>query len=250
MTAYANDTSAAVGFAPLTKTEQMVLSVEQYLNSDPFRQLFPGTGEDIKIMGLRQGRKLHLTVAIAFVDRFVPSCDAYFEYKQKIKEHLQTYLKYFQNDFKHIQIDINALDDPQRGETGLYLTVLGISAEGADSGQVGRGNRVNGLISLSRPQGVEAHAGKNPVNHVGKIYSHFAHHVARRIYAQVGGICEVYVYLCSQIGRPISDPLVACVKVLLDSNTSLDRIRSSVELMVKEELAQMNGFTSRLADHV
>ncbi len=243
----ANDTSAAVGFAPLTKTEEMVLSVERYLNSERFKQLFPGTGEDIKIMGFRQGRRVRLTVAIAFVDCFVPSAKAYFENKKNIREHLQNYLKSFQNDFESIQIDINTLDNPLGGESGMYLTVLGLSAEGADSGQVGRGNRANGLISLNRPQGVEAHAGKNPINHVGKIYSHLAHYVAGRIYNQVGGIREVYVYFCSQIGRPISDPLIASVKVLLDSKTGLDSIKAPIETIVRNELRQINDFTAKLS---
>ena len=46
------------------------------------------------------------------------------------------------------------------GSEGVYLSLLGTSAEDADSGQVGRGNRVNGLISLNRPLGTEAAAGK------------------------------------------------------------------------------------------
>jgi len=33
-----------------------------------------------------------------------------------------------------------------------------------DCAQVGRGNRVNGLISMNRPMGTEAAAGKNPVS--------------------------------------------------------------------------------------
>ena len=66
-----------------------------------------------------------------------------------------------------------------RGAGGMYLTVLGTSADGADGGQVGRGNRVNGLISLHRPMSTEAAAGKNPVSHVGKIYNLLAHRSPR-----------------------------------------------------------------------
>ena len=66
----------------------------------------------------------------------------------------------------------------------MYLTLLGTSAEQGDSGQVGRGNRVCGLISLNRPMSVEAAAGKNPVSHVGKIYNVLAHELAMRIYAE------------------------------------------------------------------
>lgn len=36
---------------------------------------------------------------------------------------------------------------------GMYLTVLGTLAEDADSGEVGLGNQVNGLIPMNRPSG-------------------------------------------------------------------------------------------------
>lgn len=70
----------------------------------------------------------------------------------EISENLVQFLEPWQQRIERIKVEINTLDDPQRGENGMYLTVLGISADGADSGQVGRGNRANGLISLNRPQ--------------------------------------------------------------------------------------------------
>lgn len=59
-----------------------------------------------------------------------------------------------------------------------YLTVTGLSAESGDDGQVGRGNRVNGLIAPYRPMSLEAAAGKNPVTHVGKLYNIIAMRIA------------------------------------------------------------------------
>jgi S-adenosylmethionine synthetase len=61
-----------------------------------------------------------------------------------------------------VDVQINMLDDEARGRDGMYLTVLGTSAESGDGGEVGRGNRVNGLISFCRPMTMEAAAGKNP----------------------------------------------------------------------------------------
>ena len=67
---------------------------------------------------------------------------------------------------------VNALDDPKASdESGIYLTVTGLSAEQGDDGEVGRGNRVNGLITPSRAMSLEAAAGKNAVAHVGKLYN-------------------------------------------------------------------------------
>ena len=243
----ANDTSAAVGFAPFTLTEQVVFSVEKYMNSPPFKQQFPETGEDIKVMGLRHRRELHLTIAVAFVDRFVKDSRTYFERKRELSESLSRYLKPLQQHYERVKVDINALDDQERADDGMYLTVLGTSAEGADSGQVGRGNRVNGVISLNRPQSSEAHAGKNPVSHVGKIYSYFSSHVAQQIALKVNGLREVYVQLCSQIGRPIDKPLAISLKLILEPGASLDDVRADAESVAAEELARMSEFASTLA---
>jgi len=243
----ANDTSAAVGFAPFTQTEQVVIAVENYLNSKAFKSLFSETGEDVKIMGLRSGRELHLTIAIAFVGSLVLSQNYYFERKKDIVSNLFQFLEPWQKQFENIKVEINTLDDPDLGENGMYLTVLGISADGADSGQVGRGNRANGLITLNRPQSIEAHSGKNPVNHVGKIYSHFANHVAGKIYSEIKGIQEVYVHLCSQIGKPIDQPMIASVKLLLKSGIILDDVKKPVEMILAEELSKMSEFTDKLS---
>ena len=245
----ANDTSAAVGFAPFTQTEQVVMAVENYLNSKAFKSLFPETGEDVKIMGLRRGRELLLTVAIAFVGSLVLSRDFYFKRKKEIVSNLFQFLGPWQKQFENIKVEINTLDDPGLGENGMYLTVLGVSADGADSGQVGRGNRANGLITLNRPQSIEAHSGKNPVNHVGKIYSHFANHLAGKIYSQVSGIREVYVHLCSQIGKPIDQPLIASAKLLLNSGVMFDEVKQSVEAILIEELSKLSGYTEKLSGY-
>lgn len=101
------------------------------------------------------------------------------------------------------------------GEGGMYLTVLGTSAEGGDCGQVGRGNKVNGVITLNRPMSTEAAAGKNPVSHVGKIYTLLTHRMAADIYANVPGLHEVYVWLGSQIGNPLDQPLITSVQLLM-----------------------------------
>lgn len=241
----ANDTSAAVGFAPLSSLESVVLSVERHLNSAGFKRAFPETGEDVKIMGVRRSRDLHLTVAMALVDRFFSSSKAYFQRKDEITGQLLEYIR--PSGFTNIKVGLNTLDD--RSSDSMYLTVLGISAEGADSGQVGRGNRANGLISITRPQGMEAHSGKNPVNHIGKIYSYFSHHLARRIHASVPGIREVYVYLSSQIGRPVGDPMVCSVRVNLQPGVSLRDTQEPIDAIVTSELTQIDKFTIRLASH-
>jgi S-adenosylmethionine synthetase len=245
-TAGANDTSAAVGYAPLTETERIVLATERFLNAPAFKERFPEAGEDVKVMGYRRDHELTLTVALAFVDRFVPDARIYFARKAEIQSALAAHLAAEQQTIERLTVAINTLDDPDRGAAGMYLTVLGTSAEGGDGGQVGRGNRVNGLIALNRPIGTEAAAGKNPVRHVGKIYSLLTHHIAAEIYTRVPGLREVYVWLGSQIGRPIEEPALAAVQVILEPDVGLAEIAPVIEATLAQELAAIDSFTGRL----
>jgi S-adenosylmethionine synthetase len=118
----ANDTSAAVGYAPLTETEQLVLWAEHYLNSADHKQRFPEVGEDIKVMGFRQDGCLSLTVAAAFVDRFITSQRAYFDRKAAVRDDLRQRLEARLQTLDKIDVALNTLDDPARGAGGMYLT--------------------------------------------------------------------------------------------------------------------------------
>ncbi len=244
----ANDTSAAVGYAPMSPLEQLVYRTERYMNGSAFKDRFPEVGEDIKVMGVRRGDEVTLTVAAAFVDRFFESEAAYFRRKEEVLADVRAFVQREAGDaFARVHVDINTLDAPGRGEAGMYLTVLGTSAEGADCGEVGRGNRVNGVIALNRPMGTEAAAGKNPVAHVGKIYNVLTHQIAAAIYEQVDGVEEVYVWLCSQIGRPIDDPLIASAQVALVPGTTLADVEPTIKAIMSNQLTDIYAFTERLA---
>lgn len=242
----ANDTSVAVGFAPLSETERLVLACERYLNSPVCQQRFPEAGEDVKVMGYRRGRELSLTVAVAFVDRFVSDSKSYFARKEEIVAALEEHLRPQLRNLDKVSVVMNTLDDPDRGADGMYLTVLGTSAEGGDCGQVGRGNKINGLISLNRPLGAEAVAGKNPISHVGKIYTFLSHELAGKIYETVPGIREVYVWLGSQIGRPIDQPAITFVSVAIQPGYGPDDVQPAVQSLVEAELGTMEDFVELL----
>ena len=242
----ANDTSAAVGYAPMTRLERIVLETEKYTNSPQFKKKYPESGEDVKIMGLRKNSSLNLTISMAFVDRYVKDERDYFRKKSEVLDDLQAFVK-AKVTFDQVTVDLNTLDIEGRGVGGVYLTVLGTSAESADSGEVGRGNRVNGVIPLNRPTCSEAAAGKNPVSHVGKIYNLLTHQIARSVYEQVPGLEEVYVWLLSQIGRPIDQPAIAAAQVVLQSGNSLESLEKNIKEVVDAELANMDKFTTELA---
>jgi len=242
----ANDTSAAVGYAPMTRTEKIVLKTEQFLNSKEFKQRHPESGEDIKVMGSRTNNNLNLTISMAFVDRFISSEEEYFEKKAKILEEVNKFVE-ANTDFEKVNVQLNTLDARGRGIDGVYLTVLGTSADSGDSGQVGRGNRVNGLISLNRPFCSEAAAGKNPVSHVGKIYNVLTFKVAQHVYEEVPELEEVYVWLLSEIGRPIDQPAIAAAQVVMAENSSLDKVKSKIEAVLEYELENIDKFCMELA---
>ncbi len=242
----ANDTSAAVGYAPMTRLEKIVLKTEQYVNSPMFKKKFPESGEDVKVMGLRKNGDLDLTVSMAFVDRYVKDERDYFGRKNEILEDLQMFVK-TNATFDNVNVALNTLDVEGRGVGGVYLTVLGTSAESADSGEVGRGNRVNGVIPLNRPTCSEAAAGKNPVSHVGKIYNLLTHRIANSVYEQVPGLEEVYIWLLSQIGKSIDQPAIAAAQVVLQSGNSLEGLEKSIVEVIDAELKNIDKFTTDLA---
>jgi len=242
----ANDTSAAVGYAPMTRTEKIVLETEKYVNSPDFKKRFPESGEDVKVMACRKNDDLRLTIGMAFVDRFVKSENDYFKKKSVIHEEIVSFVKK-KTDFNKITIDLNTLDQRGRGLDGVYVTVLGTSAEAGDSGQVGRGNRTNGIIPLNRPYCSEAAAGKNPVSHVGKIYNTLTHRIAKEVYQNVSGLEEVYIWLLSEIGKPIDEPAVAGAQVVMKGKNSFGSVKKEIEEVVNKELENIAQFTEQLA---
>jgi S-adenosylmethionine synthetase len=246
--AMANDTSAAVGYAPLTETERLALEAEHYLNAMKFKINHPESGSDVKVMAVRVGEQISLTVAMPLLDKWVNDEDDYFRRKEEIRQALISYLKSRLHKVRDIAVVMNTLDRREAGLGGIYLSVLGTSAEDADSGEVGRGNQVNGIIALNRPRGSEAAAGKNPVSHVGKIYNVLSHLLARRIYHEVSGLREVILWLCSRIGDPIDRPQVASVQVKLEAGVHMTQVADPIHRIVARELAHMPSFCQALAE--
>ncbi|RLG45727.1 MAG: methionine adenosyltransferase [Thermoproteota archaeon] len=246
----ANDTSASVGYAPMSKSEKLVFNLENWLNSPQFKKQFPETGEDIKIMCSRIKNKVTLTIAMPLIDRYIPDEDSYFKRKREVINEIENFIKEFKAGEEwdaEIEFSLNTLDERGRGISGLYLTVTGTSAEDGDSGQVGRGNMVNGVIPLNRPTGSEAAAGKNPVSHVGKIYNILTFRMAGEIYKNVSGIKEVYVWLLSQIGVPINKPKLAAVEIVPMQSVSVESISPIIKDMVEKELSTIGKFCMDLA---
>ncbi|MGC8652093.1 MAG: methionine adenosyltransferase [Candidatus Micrarchaeia archaeon] len=235
-----NDTSLGIGFAPLTETERLTLETERFLNGKAYKKGVPAAGEDIKVMGIRDGNEITLTVAIAFVAGLVGSIDQYAGLKERIAFDIQKRASRITD--KRVSVVINNGDSHK--DNSVYLTKSGLSCEAGDDGSVGRGNRVNGLITPFRHMTLEAAAGKNPVNHVGKIYNIFANKLANDIVREYPQIVECYVSLVSQIGRPIDDPKGLYIETLVEKGSEYDSIKSKVGDIAEESLKNM-GEVSR-----
>ncbi|MGC8936724.1 MAG: methionine adenosyltransferase, partial [Candidatus Methanomethylicaceae archaeon] len=190
-----NDTSFGVAYAPLDSLETLVYETERFVNSPYIRKRLPEVGEDIKVMGLRSGKEIKLTLAVAMVSKLIPDLDHYISVKEQLKRELEDFV--VKKSELPVEVFLNNADRPDLGI--VYITVTGTSAEMGDDGETGRGNRVNGLITPSRPMSLEATAGKNPVSHIGKIYNVLAGIIANKV-AELKGVKEAYVKIVSQIG--------------------------------------------------
>ncbi|ELY43510.1 methionine adenosyltransferase [Natronorubrum sulfidifaciens] len=239
----ANDTSFGVGHAPLTETEQIVLEAERRLNGE-FADENPYVGTDIKIMGKREGDEIDVTVAAAMVDEHIADLDAYAEAVESVREFVAEVAS--EHTDRDVTVHVNTADDYEEGS--IYLTVTGTSAEQGDDGSVGRGNRANGLITPNRSMSMEATSGKNPVNHIGKIYNLLSTEIADEVVGEVDGIRDLRVRLLSQIGRPIDQPHVADVHVVTEDGVELSDVEADIEAIVDAELANVTDITRRVID--
>jgi len=237
-----NDTSFGVGFAPLSDTERLVLESERFLTLKLKKKL-PALGEDVKVMGFRHKDEIRLTVAAALVDSEVKNPQEYAAVCEEIHDQLTEQAAKLTR--RKVAIDVNTADDPELGR--YYLTVTGCSMEAGDDGSVGRGNRANGLITPCRPMSLEASAGKNPVNHVGKIYNLLGNLIANDIVKEAGGdVREVHVRILSQIGKPVDQPQVASIQILPADGVKLAGLKTNADAVAQKWFDDIESIPRRL----
>jgi S-adenosylmethionine synthetase len=240
--ARANDTSFGVGYAPLSLLERVVLRVERELSAPETTRQHPVLGEDVKVMGVRRGERIHLDVACALVGRHCADLGEYLAGKRLVAERAAESAR--RETAQPIATEVNAGDEPERGN--LYLTVTGTSAEAGDDGEAGRGNRVNGLIAPYRPTTLESVAGKNPVTHVGKLYNLAAGLVAAALVEEIPGVAEAECRLVSRIGRPVADPQLADVRLRCLGGAPAAASASAVAEILRRHLAEIDAYAGEL----
>ncbi len=238
-----NDTSIGIGYAPFSETERLTLKTERTLNSEEFKENYPEIGEDVKVMVQKENEHINLTVAMATICSLLDDMDHYLSLKEEVKEEIQDMASKVTD--KHVDVHVNTADHPEKGI--IYQTVTGTSTEQGDDGMTGRGNRVNGLITFDRPMSMEAAAGKNPVNHVGKLYNLLSIEIAQDVEEKTD-VKEVFVRTLSQIGKPIDKPKVLNIRFLPEDNENIENIESTAESIADEHLDSISNLSERIIE--
>ncbi len=222
-----NDTSFGVGHAPLSPAEKSAKRTEKQVRG------LEEVGEDVKVMAVREGKGLKMTVAAAVISSRIDSIEEYREVLEKVRD---TAEEVIEEEGLEPEVHVNTADGED--EDSIYITETGTSAEMGDDGSVGRGNRVNGLITPGRPMSLEAASGKNPVSHVGKIYNLLAREVAMDVHERSGEFAEVKIV--SQIGAAIDEPQKVSVKT--------EASEEEVEKAVESQFSRITDLTQEVID--
>lgn len=232
---HANDTATIVGFWPLSILEQIVIASERYFYKmeEKIRPCFDFVGGDIKIMALRKGQESELTLCVPFHADKINDRKDYFEHKSLIENGLQKLLKEKFGNSLNIILKVNTQDQKIKSENdngrGRYLTVIGSALDYGEEGISGRGNRCRGLISSMRPSTVESVYGKNPVYHVGKVYSLIAQTIAQQIGTHFN--CEATIIITTRNGDLLYSPYNVVVETskIVDKKAVQEIIMSQLE---------------------
>ena len=83
---------------------------------------------------------------------------------------------------------------------------------------------------------LESAAGKNPINHSGKLYNALAHRIAEAIIDEIPEVAAAECFLVSQIGRRLDDPLLAQVTVMPAEGVSVTDLKVAIAGVVRDHL--------------
>ncbi|MFK0293155.1 methionine adenosyltransferase [Streptomyces sp. NPDC090442] len=235
----ANDTSLGTGWGPANAFESFVRELVDHLSGDSeFTRAHPWCGSDVKLMGYADGEEVDVVLCVPQKSRYVADREEYLANKETVLAECRKLADRLLPETT-VHFRINVRDIPEKDE--LYLTYTGSSIESGDEGVVGRGNRVNGLITPLRPMNMEGASGKNPVYHVGKLYNLAATRLANRLAEETGSYTEVH--LVSATGQRLDRPWRVLVRTA-DADIQTDKIQA----IVMESLDAFPALTDELVN--
>jgi S-adenosylmethionine synthetase len=231
-------------YAPLSLLEEGVLGIERHLNGPAFKASRPEIGSDIKVLGTRVGPDVDIVTCLPFIADATPTARFYADGKEsaaaEIRELAERYLP-----GHRVSVRVNTRDDAE----AVYLTATGTAADTGDIGVVGRGNRINGLISPGRGTSIEAPAGKNPSYHGGKIYAVLALDLAGAIAAHTSQECEVTI--TTSTGNLLSEPDLVAVELAAETGWGVgvpDKVSAEVGEIVAAALDGVGTLSQSLVE--
>lgn len=230
---FANDTSAITAYYPLTTSEKLAIEMERFF-WNPDKNLYPkpiynDIGQDIKVMVIRKNNNIDVVMCIPVIATEAESEKRYFEiidfYEKKLTEHAKSICK--KRGYK-VNVTVNAKFSKEKMGT-KYLLVKGTSAECGEEGLVGRGNNMQGIIPLYRPNSMEAGAGKNPRYHTGRVLSYVANKLAKEIYLQTNSKCSITMITKNKYSLIPPYETIINLEKYVDRKVVLDIVKKTFE---------------------
>lgn len=226
---FSNDTSLGTGWAPENTFESFVRElVNHFSGGNDFTRTNLWCGSDVKLMGYWDGEGADVVLCVPQKSRHVANRAEYVHNTEVVLAECHRLAGLLLPDVT-TRFRLNARDVPEKDE--LYLTYTGSSIESGDEGVVGRGNRVNGLITPLRPMNLEGACGKNPVYHVGKLYNIAAQRLANRLHETTQGHAEVH--LVSTTGQRLDQPWRVLVR-LSSPDPEVDKVQALIAGALEE----------------
>lgn len=177
----AGDSAVCIFSWPLSPVENLVYSLEEFFwdktGNFPHPK-FNYIGQDIKVMAIRQGRKVDVGIRLPIISTSVKGPEEYRAAVHLIQQQVMDFACEIASEKLDLILNVNA-NKP-------YLLGIGSCIECGEEGLVGRGNSNSGLISVFRPHSVEAPSGKNPVYHTGRVLNFLVMNLSKALYNELG----------------------------------------------------------------
>lgn len=233
---YANDTSAVVGYWPLTPSEQLPIKLEGFFYDKKGLPKYSYIGHDIKVMVVRNKNIFNITMNIPFITTLTPTYSFYKEKVDNFQKKLKIISQRFLGRKSQVEFNLNThyqiiKDENIKKVNGYYSGVTGSALDYGEEGVVGRGNNRKGIIPSFRTYTMEAACGKNPVYHVGKVLGLVVDTLAKEISEKFK--CEAEVMIITKIADPLYTPNNLLVRT--SKKVPFDLIDTTVKEILKRK---------------
>ncbi len=88
---------------------------------------------------------------------------------------------------------------------------------------------------------LEAAAGKNPITHVGKIYTVLAQDIADKLVRELPEITKAQCLMVSRIGIPVSQPALLQIKIATRDAIPTVQLQNRIDEIAADRLAHIPG---------